>query len=81
MAREDRHLSFRTKRNRESIAPQLFRYLYYCHRSPCIKGDCFKKTLRELFAIRPDVCTPLTSMNRRVRLACCIQHRDWSMDY
>ncbi|GFV68300.1 uncharacterized protein TNCV_2203311 [Trichonephila clavipes] len=33
---------------------------------------------RELFARRQAV--PLTSTNRRVRVAWCRQHRDWSMD-
>ncbi|GFX84824.1 esterase FE4 [Trichonephila clavipes] len=35
---------------------------------------------RGLFARRPAVCVPLTSTNRRVRLAWFRQHRDWSMD-
>ncbi|GBM57215.1 Glutathione S-transferase 1, isoform C [Araneus ventricosus] len=29
---------------------------------------------------RPAVCVPLTSTNRRVRLAWCREYRDWSMD-
>ncbi|GFW33995.1 HTH_Tnp_Tc3_2 domain-containing protein [Trichonephila clavipes] len=41
---------------------------------PCIKGDCFKG----LFARRSVVCVPLTSTNRRLRLARCRQHRDWN---
>ncbi|GFU60787.1 HTH_Tnp_Tc3_2 domain-containing protein [Trichonephila clavipes] len=35
---------------------------------------------RGLFARRPAVYVPLTSMNRRVRSAGCRQRRDWSMD-
>ncbi|GBN55318.1 hypothetical protein AVEN_57593-1 [Araneus ventricosus] len=33
-----------------------------------------------LFARRHAVCVSLTSTNRRVRLAWCREHRDWSMD-
>ncbi|GFY08762.1 transposable element Tcb2 transposase [Trichonephila clavipes] len=44
-----------------------------------IKGDCFKKTERELFARRFAVCVPHTFTNRRFCLAWCRQHFDWSM--
>ncbi|GBM41877.1 hypothetical protein AVEN_161393-1 [Araneus ventricosus] len=45
-------------------------------------GVTVSKRLHEtgLFARRPAVCVPLTSTNRRVRLAWCREHRDWSMD-
>ncbi|GFU34417.1 HTH_Tnp_Tc3_2 domain-containing protein [Trichonephila clavipes] len=51
------------------------------HRNPCIKGDCFKRLHeRRLFARIPAVCVPIISMDRKVHLAWCRQHRDLSMD-
>ncbi|GBL80079.1 hypothetical protein AVEN_29087-1 [Araneus ventricosus] len=76
-ATEDRYLSIIARRNRGATAPQLSRDLYAAtgtHVSRVIVHET------GLFARRPAVCVPLTSTNRRVRLAWCREHRDWSMD-
>ncbi|GFY22863.1 transposable element Tc1 transposase [Trichonephila clavipes] len=80
-AREERHLSIILKRNREATTSQLSRYLYSAT-GTSVSIVTVSKRLHErgLFARRPAVCVPLTSTNRRVRLAWCRQHRDWSMD-
>ncbi|GBM69327.1 hypothetical protein AVEN_155752-1 [Araneus ventricosus] len=80
-ASEDRYLSIITRRNRSATASQLSRDLYAVTGTR-VSRVTVSKTLHEtgLFARRPAVCVPLTSTNRRVRLARCREHRDWSMD-
>ncbi|GBN95822.1 Transposable element Tcb2 transposase [Araneus ventricosus] len=75
------HLSIIARRNRDATASQLFRDLYEATGTRVSRVTVSKK-LHEtgLFARRPAVCVPLTSTNRRVRLAWCREHRDWSMD-
>ncbi|GBM17162.1 Transposable element Tcb2 transposase [Araneus ventricosus] len=80
-ATEDRYLSIIARRNRGATASQLSRDLY-AGTGTRVSRVTVSKRLREtgLFARRPAVCVPLTSTNRRVRLAWCREHRDWSMD-
>ncbi|GBM73355.1 hypothetical protein AVEN_37604-1 [Araneus ventricosus] len=80
-ATEDRYLSLIARRNRGATASQLSRDLYAAT-GTCVSKVTVSKRLHEtgLFARRPAVCVPLTSTNRRVRLAWCREHRDWSMD-
>ncbi|GBN32974.1 hypothetical protein AVEN_153850-1 [Araneus ventricosus] len=83
-ATEDRYLSIIARRNRVTrgaTASQLSRDLYAATRTR-VSRVAVSKRLHEtgLFARRPAVCVPLTSTNRRVRLAWCREHRDWSMD-
>ncbi|GBN24449.1 hypothetical protein AVEN_124401-1 [Araneus ventricosus] len=75
-ATEDRYLSIIARRNRGATASQLSHDLY------AATGTRVSKRLHEtgFFARRPAVCVPLTSTNRRVRLAWCREHRDGSMD-
>ncbi|GFT07755.1 transposable element Tcb2 transposase [Trichonephila clavipes] len=78
-AREDRHLSIIARRNRERgvTASQLSRYLYATTGSRVSRVTVSKRLHeRGLFARRPSVCIPLTSMNRRVHLTWCKPHRD-----
>ncbi|GFX58547.1 HTH_Tnp_Tc3_2 domain-containing protein [Trichonephila clavipes] len=76
-AREDQHLSIIVRRNREATTSKLSRY-FYAATETCVS----RVTVHEKgwFARRPAVCVPLTSTNRRVHLAWCRQHRDWSAD-
>ncbi|GBL72074.1 hypothetical protein AVEN_115086-1 [Araneus ventricosus] len=80
-ATEDRYLSIIARRNRGATASQLFRDLYAATGTR-VSRVTVSKRLHDtgLFARRPAVCVPLTSTNRRVRLAWCREHRDWSMD-
>ncbi|GBM45040.1 Transposable element Tc1 transposase [Araneus ventricosus] len=80
-ATEDRYLSIIARRNRGATASQLTRDLYAATGTR-ISRVTVSKRLHEtrLFARRPAVCVPLTSTNRRVRLAWCKEHRYWSMD-
>ncbi|GBM39741.1 Transposable element Tc1 transposase [Araneus ventricosus] len=80
-ATEDRYLSIIARRNRGATAYQLSRDLYVATGTR-VSRVTVSKRLHEtgLFARRPAVCVPLTSTNRRVRLAWCREHRDWSMD-
>ncbi|GBO03204.1 hypothetical protein AVEN_228326-1 [Araneus ventricosus] len=68
-------------RNRGATASQLSCDLYAATRTH-VSRVTVSKRLHEtgLFARRPAVCVLLTSTNRRVRLAWCREHRDWSMD-
>ncbi|GBN40899.1 hypothetical protein AVEN_50297-1 [Araneus ventricosus] len=70
-----------SRRNRGASASQLSRDLYAATGSR-VSRVTVSKRLHEtgLFARRPAVCVPLTSSNRRVRLAWCRELRDWSMD-
>ncbi|GBM52115.1 Transposable element Tcb2 transposase [Araneus ventricosus] len=67
--------------NRDATASQLSRDLYAATGTR-VSRVTVSNRLHEtvLFARRPAVCVPLTSTNRRVRLAWCREHRDWSMD-
>ncbi|GBM62442.1 Transposable element Tcb2 transposase [Araneus ventricosus] len=69
------------RRNRGATASQLSRDLYEATRTR-VSRVTVSKRLHEtgLFARRPAVCVPLTSTNRKVRLAGCREHRDRSMD-
>ncbi|GBM12593.1 hypothetical protein AVEN_146776-1 [Araneus ventricosus] len=69
-ATEDRYLSIIAKRNRGVTASQLSRVLYAATGTR-VSRVTVSKRLHEtgLFARRPAVCVPLTSTNRRVRLA------------
>ncbi|GBN20743.1 Transposable element Tcb2 transposase [Araneus ventricosus] len=80
-ATEDRYLSIIARRNRGATASQLSRDLYAATGTR-VSRVTVSKRLHEtgLFARRPTVCVPLTSTNRRVRLARCREHRDWNMD-
>ncbi|GBL79584.1 hypothetical protein AVEN_18151-1 [Araneus ventricosus] len=67
---EDRYLSIIARRNRGAIASQLFRDLYAATGTRVSRVTVSKRLHEtELFARRPAVCVPLTSTNRRVRLA------------
>ncbi|GBN14676.1 Transposable element Tcb2 transposase [Araneus ventricosus] len=80
-ATEDRYLSIIARRNRDATASQLSRDLYAATGSRVSRVTVSKRLHKiGLFARRPAVCVPLTSTNRRVRLAWCREHRDWSMD-
>ncbi|GBL82680.1 Transcription factor Sox-6 [Araneus ventricosus] len=80
-ATEDRYLSIIERRNRGATASQLSRDLYAATGTRVSRVTVTKR-LHEtgLFARKPAVCVPLTSTNRRVRLAWCREYRDWSMD-
>ncbi|GBN95070.1 Transposable element Tc1 transposase [Araneus ventricosus] len=80
-ATEDRYLSVIARRNRGATASQLSRDLYAATGTR-VSMVTVSKRLHEtgLFARRPAVCVLLTSTNRRVRLAWCREHSDWSMD-
>ncbi|GBO11641.1 Transposable element Tc1 transposase [Araneus ventricosus] len=80
-ATEDCYSSIIARCNRGATASQLSRDLYAATRTR-VSRVTVSKRLHEtgLFARRPAVCVPLTSTNRRVRLAWCREHRDWSMD-
>ncbi|GBN72709.1 hypothetical protein AVEN_57194-1 [Araneus ventricosus] len=80
-ATEDRYLSIIARHNRGATSSQLFRNLYAGTETRVSRATVSKR-LHEtgLFARRPAVCVPLISTNRRVRLAWCREHRDWSMD-
>ncbi|GBM60678.1 Transposable element Tcb2 transposase [Araneus ventricosus] len=80
-ATEDRYLSIIARRNRGATACQLSRDLYAATGTR-VSRVTVSKRLHEtgLFARRPAVWVSLTSTNRRVRLAWCREHRDWSMD-
>ncbi|GBN85246.1 hypothetical protein AVEN_166060-1 [Araneus ventricosus] len=69
-ATEDRYLSIIAMRNRDATAFQLSRDLYAATGTR-VSRVTVSKRLHEtgLFARRPAVCVPLTSTNRRVRLA------------
>ncbi|GBM04249.1 hypothetical protein AVEN_41057-1 [Araneus ventricosus] len=68
--KEDRYLSIIARRNRGATASQLSRDLYATTGTRVSRATVSKR-LHEtgLFARRPAVCVPLTSTNRRVRLA------------
>ncbi|GBM14601.1 Transposable element Tcb2 transposase [Araneus ventricosus] len=80
-ATEDRYLSIIARRNRGATASQLSRDLYAASGTR-VSRVTVSKRLHEtgLFARRPAVCVALNSTNRRVRLAWCREHRDWSID-
>ncbi|GBO43094.1 hypothetical protein AVEN_104872-1, partial [Araneus ventricosus] len=80
-ATEDRYLSIIARCNRGATTSQLSRDLYAATGTR-VSRVTVSKRLHEtwLFAKRPAVCVPLTSTNRRVRLAWCKEHRDWSRD-
>ncbi|GBN59779.1 Transposable element Tcb2 transposase [Araneus ventricosus] len=80
-ATEDRYLSIIARRDTGATTSQLSRDLYAATGTR-VSRVTLSRRLHEtgLFAIRPAVCIPLTSTNRRVRLAWCREHRDWSMD-
>ncbi|GFV87616.1 transposable element Tcb2 transposase [Trichonephila clavipes] len=81
-AREDRHLSIIARRNRGATASKLFCYLYAATGTH-VSMLTVSKRLYEggLFAKSPASYALLTSMNRRVTLPWCRQHRDWSTDH
>ncbi|GBM88650.1 hypothetical protein AVEN_139604-1 [Araneus ventricosus] len=78
---EDRYLSIKARRNRSATAFQLSRD-FYAATGTRVSRVTVSKRLHEtgLFTRRTAVCVPLTSTNRRVRLAWCREYRDWSMD-
>ncbi|GBL89041.1 hypothetical protein AVEN_255186-1 [Araneus ventricosus] len=80
-ATEDRYLSIIARCNRGATASQLSLDLYAATGTR-VSRVTVSKRLHEtgLFARIPAVCVPLTSTNRRVRLAWCREYRDWSMD-
>ena len=80
-ALEDRYLSITARRNRHATSSQLARD-FYAATGTRVSRVTVSRRLNErgLFARRPAVYDPLTSANRRVRLARCREHRDWSTD-
>ncbi|GBO26284.1 hypothetical protein AVEN_121126-1, partial [Araneus ventricosus] len=78
---EHRYLSIIARRNRGATVSQLSRDLYAATGTR-VSRVTVSKRLHEtgLFARRPAVCVPLNSTNRRVRLAWCREHIEWSMD-
>ncbi|GBO12557.1 hypothetical protein AVEN_206075-1 [Araneus ventricosus] len=72
----DPYLSFIARRNRGATASQLSRDLYAATGTRVLRVTVSKR-LHEtgLFTRRPAVCVPLTSTNRRVRLAWCREHK------
>ncbi|GBN13741.1 Transposable element Tcb2 transposase [Araneus ventricosus] len=80
-ATEDCYLSIVARCNRGATASQLSRDLYAAT-GPRVSRVTVSKRLHEtgLFVRRHAVCVPITSTNRRVHLAWCREHRDWSMD-
>ncbi|GBO26509.1 hypothetical protein AVEN_53650-1 [Araneus ventricosus] len=80
-ATEKRYLAIIARRNRGAKASQLSRDLYAATETR-VSRVTVSKRLHEtgLFARRPVVCVLRTPTNRRVRLAWCREHRDWSMD-
>ncbi|GBN10984.1 hypothetical protein AVEN_13648-1 [Araneus ventricosus] len=77
-ATEDRYMSIIARRNRGATASQLSRDLYAATGTR-VSRVTVSKRLHEtgLLARRPAVFVPLTSTNRRVRLAWCREHGDW----
>ncbi|GFX08392.1 HTH_Tnp_Tc3_2 domain-containing protein [Trichonephila clavipes] len=76
-AKKDCHLSIIVRCNRGATASQLSLYLYAATGSRVSRVTVSKRLHKKwMFARRPAVCVPLTTMNRRVRLAWCRQHRD-----
>ncbi|KFM62759.1 Transposable element Tcb2 transposase, partial [Stegodyphus mimosarum] len=81
LAREDRYLSILARRNRGVTASQLSRDLYTATGTRVTRVAVSQRLHeRGLFARRPAVCVPLTSTDRRVRLAWCRQHSDRSTE-
>ncbi|GBM22200.1 hypothetical protein AVEN_225086-1, partial [Araneus ventricosus] len=79
--KEHRYLSIIARRNRGTTVSQLSRDLYAATGTRVSRMTVSKRLHEKgLFARRPPVCVPLNSTNRRVRLAWCREHRDWSMD-
>ncbi|GBN78020.1 hypothetical protein AVEN_118190-1 [Araneus ventricosus] len=78
---EDRYSSIIARRNTGATVSQLSRDLYAATETR-VSRVTVSKRLHEtgLFARRLAVCVPLNSTYRRVRLAWCREHRDWSMD-
>ncbi|GBN90069.1 hypothetical protein AVEN_160514-1 [Araneus ventricosus] len=80
-ATEDRYWSIIARRNRGATASQLSRDLYAATGTRVSRVTVSKRLHGAgFFARRLAVCVPLTSTNRRVRLARCREHRDWSTD-
>ncbi|GBN58707.1 Transposable element Tcb1 transposase [Araneus ventricosus] len=80
-ANENRYLSITARSNRHATASQLSRDFYAATRSRVSRFTVSRRLHeRGPFARRPAVRVPLTSVNRRVRLAWCRDHRDWSTD-
>ncbi|GBM84890.1 hypothetical protein AVEN_51734-1, partial [Araneus ventricosus] len=77
-ATEDRYLFIIARRNRGATASQLSRDLYAATGTR-VSRVTVSKRLHEtgLLARRPAVCVPLTSTNRRVRLAWCREIGVW----
>ncbi|CAL1282694.1 unnamed protein product [Larinioides sclopetarius] len=75
-ATEDRYLSIIARRNWGAIASQFSRDLYAATGTRVSRVTVSKRLHKtELFARRPAVCVPLSSTNRRFRLAWCREHR------
>ncbi|GFW28451.1 HTH_Tnp_Tc3_2 domain-containing protein [Trichonephila clavipes] len=69
------------RHNRGATDSQVSRYLYAATGTRVSRVTVSKRLHeRGLFARKPAVCVSLTHTNRRVRLAWCRWHRDWSMD-
>ncbi|GBN76633.1 hypothetical protein AVEN_218485-1 [Araneus ventricosus] len=79
-ATEDCYLSIIASRNRGATASQLSRDLYAATGTRVLRMTVSKRLHETGLFARSAVCVPLTSMNRRVHLASCKEHRDWSMD-
>ncbi|GFY14225.1 transposable element Tcb2 transposase [Trichonephila clavipes] len=80
-ARNDHHLLIIARRNKGATVSQLSLYLYAATGTRVSRVNVSKRLYeRALFVRRPAVCVPFTSTNKRVRLAWCSQHSDWSID-
>ncbi|KFM57262.1 hypothetical protein X975_21302, partial [Stegodyphus mimosarum] len=80
-ARKDRYLSILERCNRESTDSQLSRDLYAATGTRVTRITVSKRlNERRLFARNAAVCVPLTSTNRRFRLAWYKQHSHWSTE-
>ncbi|GBN07856.1 Transposable element Tc1 transposase [Araneus ventricosus] len=79
-ATEDRYLSIIARRNRGATASQLSCDLYAATGTRVSRMTVSKRLHETGLFARPAVCVPFTSTKRRVRLAWCREHRDWSMD-
>ncbi|GBM04459.1 hypothetical protein AVEN_130845-1 [Araneus ventricosus] len=81
MANENRYLSITVRSNRHATASQLSPGFYAATGSRVSRFTVSRRLHeRGPFVRRPAVRIPLISVNRRVRLAWCRDHRDWSTD-
>lgn len=79
---KDRHFFILVRRNKEDTDSQLARDLYAATGTRVITVTISKRLNEKgVFARRPSVCVPITSMNRRIWLASSRYHSDWIMEH